>query len=78
MRQVVVEVAWTEGSIPRTELLDFGQAAEDGSHMGRITEFFASLRDNGIHIQRAVISIVQNPLEWLAAYERDHHTEERR
>ena len=78
MTQAVVEVCWTEGSVPRSEVFDFGEVEADDRHHRLMVDFFASLRANGIDIQRAVISLVQDPLAWLAAYERDHHVEERK
>lgn len=64
----MVEVGWTEGGLPRCETYGPWQVAEDESHLAAVRDFMKAWRETtGQAVERAVMSLAQDPQQWLAA-----------
>lgn len=74
---MVLEIAWSEGSIPRTEVFGPWMATDDFAHMGQIKDLLDGfMRVTGYEPKRVVLAIVQEPQQWLRQYEEDRRADQ--
>lgn len=64
--QVVLEIIWSEGSVPKAEVYGPWEAADDESHLGDVREFMQEWRRlTGCAPERVTMAIVRDPAEWI-------------
>lgn len=65
-QHMVLEIAWTEGSVPRTEIFGPWQGTDDFAHQSDMIAFLHDWRRvTGCEPERVVMAIVLDPREWL-------------
>lgn len=63
---LVIELSWEEHGVPRAATFGVWQIKEDDSHLAPIREFMAGWqRVTGLKPQRAVMSVVFDPEQWV-------------